>query len=369
MITAIITACASKRGNYQVRWNASQTLPQQQDGQRHLGVAGPITGVIGDHLIVAGGANFPAKKPWEGGAKQYPQELYIFKIDGDHISLQSKRYLDKGVAYSGNCSVNDALYTAGGESKNGIIAETRKFTFQQDSLSQENLADLPQPLTNGSLVAANNRLYYIGGENQDHVSDKIYSLELSSKTNQWKEAYTLPYPLTHAVVVSNNVHKIYIAGGRKRNDGALSTIYDKVLAIDIASGATQEIGRLPEPLAAGTGILDSSGDLFIFGGDNAETFHKVETIIAELNKTTDPVQKERLNAQKAQLQNDHPGFSHQSWSYDIGQKKWYPLSPVAGESPVTTSAIIYGDQIIIPSGEKRAGVRTDQILIGKIDRN
>ena len=369
MITAILTACGTKHENYNIRWNSNEALPLQKDGRKHIGIAGPIAGIIGDKLIIAGGANFPDKKPWEGGIKQYSPELYIFKIDGDKISLQSQHLLSEPIAYVGNCSLNDALYIAGGENQKGVSAEVKKITFTQDSVLRERLTPLPLPLTNGSLVSANNKLYYIGGENQDLVSDKIYCLDLSIPRSLWEELSTLPYPVTHAVVVSNKKNKILVVGGRKRNNGGRSTIYSKIFEFDIPNNNIIEIGTLPEPLAAGTGILDSSGDLLIFGGDNAETFHKVESIIAEIGETKDPIQKEILNTRKAQIQDEHPGFSNKSWSYNIAQKKWSPLTPIKGESPVTTLAITHGELIIIPSGEKSAGIRTDQILIGKIERN
>ncbi len=368
MITAVLTACGTKHENYNIRWNANEVLPPQKNGRKHIGIAGPIIGIIGDKLIIAGGANFPDKMPWEGGIKQFAPELYIFKIDGDKVSLQDQQYLTEAIAYVGSCSLNDAIYIAGGENQNGVSAMLKKLTLEQDSVQQEILIPLPLPLMNGSLVSANNKLFYVGGENQNIVSDKIYSLDLSTPNSIWEEFFTLPYPLTHAVVVSNNKDKIFIAGGRKQNKGSKSTIYSKIFEVDVCKDEIVEIGILPEPLAAGTGVLDSSGDLLIFGGDNAETFHKVESIIAEISETNDPIQKDILNTRKAQLQSDHPGFSHNSWSYNIDQKKWSTLPPIEGESPVTTLAITYGEQIIIPSGEKSAGVRTDQILIGKIER-
>jgi len=41
------------------------------------GFAGPFAGTSGGALIVAGGANFPDKMPWEGGRKVWYDTAYV----------------------------------------------------------------------------------------------------------------------------------------------------------------------------------------------------------------------------------------------------------------------------------------------------
>ena len=46
-----------------LEWTQLPSIPDRE------GFAGPFAGVSGGALLVAGGANFPDKKPWEGGTK------------------------------------------------------------------------------------------------------------------------------------------------------------------------------------------------------------------------------------------------------------------------------------------------------------
>ena len=47
------------------------------------GVAGPFAGVSGGALLVAGGANFPDRMPWEGGKKVWLDRVWVLeKPDG-----------------------------------------------------------------------------------------------------------------------------------------------------------------------------------------------------------------------------------------------------------------------------------------------
>jgi len=52
--------------------------------------------------------------------------------------------------------------------------------------------------------------------------------------------------------------------------------------------------------------------------------------------------------------------------YDTKKDKWKAFSCIPYDSPVTTTAVKWNNEVIIPGGEIRAGVRTSQILSAKI---
>lgn len=366
LLTAIFVSCSTDEKSKSIRWDAAATLPADSDDSTHIGVAGPVTGIIGDRLLIAGGANFPDKMPWDGGAKHYASQVFVYQINGDGLTFLNQQEFPETVAYSGNCSVGSAIYFAGGENEQGAVPDVKTFTMVQDTIVEEALPDLPLALTNGRLVSASDKLYFVGGENADLVSDKIYMLDLTADAGAWEEAYILPYPVSNAVVVSNQKDKLYIAGGRMRNPNGLSTIYDELLEVDLTSATTTKIANLPHASAAGTGVWDEDGNILLFGGDHAETFHQAEALIAKINQTTDAGEKDRLNLKKANIQRAHPGFSPQSWSFDPIKRQWTRMDDIIGASPVTTTALLHDNTIIIPSGEIRAGVRTNQILTGKL---
>lgn len=355
---------ASCSAGQELRWNTPFSLPAAENGAIHKGVAGPMTGFIGDRLVIAGGANFPGKMPWEGGTKEYSRQAYIYRMDNEGFRLIHRQVLETAVSYAGSCSAEGALYVAGGENSRGPVSTVMKISWKNDSLVTELLPPLLLALTNGSLVYASGKLYFAGGENRQLVSDKIYEYDLSG-AGEWKEAYRMPYPVSNAVVVSDGKDKIYVAGGRKRNENGISTFYDQLLEIDRVSGNIHPIARLPEPSAAGTGVWNAAGNILLFGGDTGETFHRVEELMAEIVQTRDSLKKKELNERKTEVQRSHPGFSRACWKYNLKKKKWLPLAPITGASPVTTTALTYRNLIIIPSGEIRAGVRTDQILVAK----
>src|SRR4051794_14537917 len=54
-------------------WKQLPSLPDAE------GFAGSFAGVSNGALLVAGGTNFPGKKPWEGGAKVWYDTVYVLE--------------------------------------------------------------------------------------------------------------------------------------------------------------------------------------------------------------------------------------------------------------------------------------------------
>lgn len=365
LFTILFTSCAVEKEDVSILWKVDATLPAS-DEQAHLGVAGPLTGVINDKLIIAGGANFPAGMPWDGGKKAYQKDTYIYDIlENGTLRLAGQFPFADSIAYGANISDGKYLYSIGGERNGTAIQDVFRYELNEQSLTRTVLPQLPIALTNAAAVKIEKVLYLIGGENSENVSDKIYSLDLMTDKG-WEEVLTLPYPLTHTVVGVDEDQNILVAGGRKRNTNAKSDMYDRVFAIDVKKKELTDLAPLPYPLAAGTAVF-AKNKFIVIGGDNASTFHQVEQLIVDSNLSTDEDEKQRLTNKKNDIQRSHPGFGKEIWMLDIKTNTWNQSNSLIGKSPVTTSAILYKDLILIPSGEISAGVRTDQILVGHIN--
>ena len=364
-MAVLVVGCSGSQSKSGLVWEEASHLPAVS-GSNNIGVAGPIAGIIQDKLIVAAGANFPNGLPWDGGKKVYQSQGYIYSISGSSLKLDTIFNLEEGIAYPANLSLSNSIYIAGGENENGPIDQVAKYELsERGKLEKKNLKPLPVALTNAGLAAGNNEIFFIGGENAESVSDQVYSLKLDDSTANWMEYMKLPYPVSHAVVLGNGKDKIYVIGGRKKNPNAISDIYDGLLELDLNTKSVRELTKLPKALAAGTGVY-KDGKIYVFGGDDGSTFSKVEEAIANIAKENDPLKKEELTQAKNKLQAGHPGFSKENWVYELKTGSWSQLEGMETESPVTTSAVIKENLFFIPSGEVRAGVRTDQILVGQI---
>jgi len=111
---------AQKKQEPALQWRIAAELPVTTTGAEALGVAGPVTGIYKNKLIVAGGANFTDAMPWLGGAKKYHDEVYVYARKGNAIFLQQQVKLPFRIAYAASCTSAKGIVVAGGENENGI---------------------------------------------------------------------------------------------------------------------------------------------------------------------------------------------------------------------------------------------------------
>ncbi|MDH7461174.1 kelch repeat-containing protein [Chitinophagaceae bacterium 26-R-25] len=367
-VTADLSAQKNKVES--ISWNISGQLPASNG--KLLGFAGPVVGVNNDVLLVGGGANFPDDMPWNGGKKKYYDDLYVFKKDHrDSLVLFQSHKLPLSLAYAACISTGKGLVVAGGENDEGI--SNKVFLIQWDDHDQNlrviNLPDLPRAVTNASVTVNNDKVYLVGGETIDDVSKTFLLLDLKKTVPTWQQLPSFPKPISHAAMVVQHNEKndcIYVIGGRKRNIGSTSDLYASTFQFDLKQRKWKEKAALPSPLAAGTGVAFGDDNIILFGGDNGETFHRTEKLIAAIATEKDEAKKALLIREKAGVQSNHPGFSKAVLKYNTLKDQWTIIKYIPYESPVTTTAVKWNDLIIIPGGEIRAGVRTSQIISAKI---
>ena len=139
-----------------------------------------------------------------------------------------------------------------------------------------------------------------------------------------------------------------------------------VFEFDPARNEWSEKASLPYGISAGTGISIRDNDILIFGGDTGETFNKTEELIIMINSEKDTAKQQALIKRKNLLQETHPGFNQNVLLYNTGSNSWEIIGKIPYKTPVTTTAVRWGDQFFIPSGEIQAGVRTAEILSGRL---
>ncbi|WP_461791757.1 Kelch repeat-containing protein [Pedobacter sp.] len=353
-----------------IDWRIAGELPSTNPLKEQLGLAGPLAGVLNDRLLIAGGANFPDKMPWLGGAKHIYNDIYLFEKDsrGTLTSLPCEQQLPFKVAYCTSVTTDKGLLMIGGETEEGLSNKVVLVQFDRDqsALLFKNMPTLPFAVANAAAVVIKNKVYLAGGETAElQVSDQLLVLDLNQLDKGWYQAARLPKPLSHLMLTGNANH-LYVMGGRKRNLGQLSVFSSAAFVYDIDEDKWQKKHELPYALSAGTTAL--VGDhIFLFGGDKGHTFHKAETIINAMALEPDSLKKEVLNQIKVDIQSTHPGFSDEVLCYHLIEDTWTTMGSIKFRPPVTTQAISWGNFIYLPTGEVRAGVRTPKILKAEIN--
>jgi N-acetylneuraminic acid mutarotase len=103
----------------------------------------------------------------------------------------------------------------------------------------------------------------------------------------------------------------------------------------------------------------------VFSGDEGKTFHQTEVLLMQIAREKDPDKKQQLIAKKDILQRSHPGYNGNVLCYNTHTDKWKKIDSIPFPGQVTTTALKWDNEIVIPCGEIRAGVRTPEIILGK----
>lgn len=348
-------------------WYLGFSLPADNAGGMHPGLAGPIVGTHEDVLFIGGGANFPSGMPWHGNSKNYADVLYAYRHNelGPPVFL-GEFQLSAGIAYTANYSTPLGVVAVGGENEQGLRASTLLIRWDKRAQKPDvrYLADLPVGVSNASVASVGNTLFCAGGDTQDSVSDTLYSLDLLNHESMWEVHGKLPVPVSHTCLVRHR-DSLFLMGGRQRKPGGVSDFYDQVWSYDIPKGEWAPCAPLPKPLSAATAVAITDDMILFIGGDDGGTYRQVEEVLAEISHAEDEQKKARLNQQKINLLEGHPGFERAVWAYHIQENTWYPHSVLQPDAPVTTTAVWWYNSIYLPSGEIRAGVRSPHILVGE----
>lgn len=352
-------------------WTELAPLPPSSPGAIQPGVAGPFTGLHGNTLIVAGGANFPDTMPWHGGRKKYHNEIYLLQLPYGSEGWKAaggSSGLPRPVAYGASASVRAGVVCMGGENESGITDEAFMISITDGKPLIIPLPELPVPLSGAAAASSGSVVFIAGGQTTDGSSSSMWSLDTEEISQGWRKHAEMPLPLINSVMaaVEGKELKIWIIGGRTRGEGdATSVIRQEIFSYSPAADRWIKAGNLTGetgvmPLAAGTGAAIDERYVALFGGNDGSVFNKVEAVLSAMATESDTLELKQLENEYISLQESHPGFSRAVLILDTKTGRCTQAGEIPGPAQVTTTAVQTPWGIVIPSGEIKPGVRTTE---------
>ncbi|WP_235005326.1 galactose oxidase [Pedobacter nyackensis] len=375
LITEPVFSQKTKEPN--VEWIVAASL-QDVEGNISLGFAGAINAVHNNVLIVAGGANFPDKMPWDGGKKYYSNEIHVLQksADGFHWNKRMKEPLPEPIAYCGNTSTPAGVVYVGGENDKGLSKKAYRINWDnhKHKVTVIQLPDLPIAVTNIALTSIGNVVYAIGGDLPKRSTDAFFSLDLNEQNPVWKVLPNLPVAMGNSVAVVQKDKagtNIFVIGGRTKTASGISDLHSTTYVYDVNRENWQEVapisdGKNVTNFSAGAGVGIGDRWILITGGDNGKTFHKIENYLAQIAQTEDVEVKARLVKEKNELSIHHRGFYRGMLLYNTMTNKWSKIGELPFSAQVTTTATMWNGNIVLSNGEVKPGIRTPNVMLGLI---
>jgi N-acetylneuraminate epimerase len=314
-------------------WKRLPSIPDPE------GFAWPFAGVSGAALIVAGGANFPDKRPWEGGTKVWYDKVFVLEKPEGQWRAAGK--LKAPIGYGVSLPTPSGILCIGGSDADRHFDEVFTLEWSGGRVNQPPHSKLPQPVANSCGAVANDVVYLAGGiatPTATKALDTFYSCDLRAKQRKWSSLPTWPGRERMLAMAGAHDGAFYLFGGCALKAGADGKPEREWLrdAYRFKPGeGWKRIADLPRvAVAAPSPAPVVNGKLLVIGGDDG----------AQIN--TPPT--------------EHKGFPRTVLAYHPASDRWETLGEVPF-SLVTTPAVAWRDHIVIPGGEARPGVRSTEV--------
>lgn len=314
-------------------------LPAVPDAE---GFAGMYAGVSHGSLLVAGGANFPDKKPWEGGKKVWYDTVYALDDPSGTWNVVGK--LPRRLGYGVSVTYHGRMVCVGGSDSGKQYADTLAVELVKGRVRTTNLPPLPMTLANGCGALVGGTLFVAGGQarpDSTTASARVFALDLDAKDPVWHEMPPLPGPGRILATAAACGGKFFVVGGASLHPGAKGGAERTYLRDGYGFDGHRwtRIADLPAPSVAAPSPAPVTGNGFLLlGGDDG--------------------------SQVGKPQQDHPGFPSGIWLYDVAKDAWVP----AGQSPaprVTLPSVPWAGGWALPNGERHPGVRSPEVWLLK----
>lgn len=328
------TAASSALAADSSDWTKLPSLPDKE------GFASMFAGVSGGALLAAGGANFPDKKPWEGGKKVWYDTVFVLEKPDGVWKVAGK--LPRPLGYGVSVTHVGRVLCVGGSDESGHRAECFRMAWGDGKLTIASIPALPQPIANLSGAVLGDTLYVAGGtEKPDSTSalKKFYALDFAAKNATWRELEPWPGPARMLAVAAAQDGSFFLASGADLKPGPDGKPVRNYLndAYRYTPGkGWKRIADLPRAAVAAPSPAPTVGQtkfLVISGDDGTQV-------------NTPPT--------------EHKGFPKTILAYDTARDLWR----IAGEMPVsraTVPTVFWQNRWHIVSGERRPGVRSPEV--------
>jgi N-acetylneuraminic acid mutarotase len=315
--------------------SAWQSLPPLPDT---IGFAGPFAGTHQGVLLIGGGANFPDKPPWEGGAKVWHDTVFALEQPGGAWRVAGR--LPRPLGYGVALSTLRGIACLGGSDAQRHYADAFWMRWEDGALRFAALPSLPRPCASFSGALLGHTIYVAGGLETPTATNALktfWALDLEATSPQWRELEPWPGPGRMLAVAAADHRAFYLFGGA----GLSGDAQGKPVREYLSDAYRYEPGRgwkrladLPRPAVAAPtpAPVNADGELLVMGGDDGSLVH------------FQPLDR-------------HPGFPKTMLAYSPPNDAW----TTRGELPmahVTTTVVRWNGGWVMPTGEIRPGVRS-----------
>ncbi|MFA6543391.1 MAG: galactose oxidase [Limisphaerales bacterium] len=332
-MTTALAACSAFAAD-PAGWSKVPSIPDKE------GFASMFAGVSGGALLAAGGANFPDKKPWEGGRKTWHDTVFVLKKPDGAWKVAGR--LPRPLGYGVGVTHADGVVCVGGSDADGHRAECFRLEWRDGKLDMKPLPPLPRGVANMSGALLGDMLYIAGGilkPDSTSTLKTFHGLDLAAKQPAWRELEPWPGPARMLAVAAVQDGSFFLVSGADLSagpDGRPVRTYLKDGHRFTPGKGWKRIADLPRAAVAAPSPAPTFGrtQFLVVSGDDA--------------------------GQLAVAPTEHKGFPKSVLAYDARADRWTEAAP-APAPRVTVPTVQWNGAWLVVSGEQKPGIRSPEV--------
>lgn len=353
LVLAVLGRCLSAGPADDLQSLRLVSLPPLPDAE---GFAGGYLGISADRLIFAGGANFPQKKPWEGGTKVWSAKVFSLPLSavqaaaetpgGTPQTWQCCGALPEPLGYGVSATFNNELIIAGGSSAAGHSPLVTALRCVSGQLHFRPLPPLPQPLANHCGTLVGTQLFIFGGQKTPAslAESRGWKLDLAAPQPRWNPLPDFPGAARILAAAAAVDQQFWVIGGAEllQDDRPVPVrrYLNDAWKLDPVDGWVQ-LPSLPQPsVAAPSPLPVLQNQPLLPGGDDG--------------------------SQVGQNPATHRGFPRITMRFTKPENRWQPAAHF-DPAVVTAPTVNTPFGTVIASGEIRPGIRTPAVWLLRND--
>lgn len=337
---------------HQLKWENLPPIPDK------IGFAGMYAGISNNALLCMGGANFPDKMPWEGGVKQWHDQIFILE-EGAKSWIISKSKLPKKLAYGVSFTYKNDIIIAGGSDGQQNYSNVYAISYNKGEVKIKTYPSLPFPLANMTGALVDDILFIAGGNSKfsksggEQPGNFFLALDLAESTEKqkWIELESWPGPPRIMAVSASLKENFFLFSGMnsvKNIDGTTKEIIlkdaykftPKSINNRLKGGKWTKLSEMPRGVGGGASPAPTIGSehiLFPGGLDEVTAKH------------TNP--------------ETFPGFATDLLAYHHATNSWVNFGQLPkSDTRATVPAVKWGNRWVIPNGEIGPGKRSPNVF-------
>ncbi|MEO5997537.1 MAG: sodium/solute symporter [Chitinophagaceae bacterium] len=352
IFTILESKTVSGQIQHQLKWENLPPIPNK------VGFAGMFAGVSNGALICMGGANFPDKMPWEGGIKQWHNQIFILE-EGAESWIISKSKLPSELAYGASFTYKNDIVIVGGSDGQQNYSDVYALSYAKGEVKIKKYPTLPFPLANITGALVGDILFIAGGNSKfaksggEQPGNYFLALDLahSAAKQKWVELKSWPGPPRIMAVSASLKGDFFLFSGMntiKKTDGTTEEIIlkdaykftPKYIGKYLEGGLWSKLSEMPRGVGGGASPAPTIGsEHIIFPGG------------------LDEVTAKHSNPET------FPGFATDLLAYHSASNSWLNLGHLPqSDTRATLPTAKWGDRWVIPNGEVGPGKRSSSVF-------